>query len=138
MNHETYKQIKILCTEGDELAEQEDYPAALKKFWNAFDLIPEPKTDWEASTWVLTAIGDVNYLNRDYQAGVDNLRSVMHCPGAIGNAFIHVRLGQCLFELEMFDQAANEFTRAYAIEGENIFKGDDPKYFQFLKTKITI
>jgi tetratricopeptide (TPR) repeat protein len=138
MHNETYKQIKLLCTEGDELADQEDYPAALKKFWDAFDLIPEPKTDWEAATWVLAAIGDVNFLNKDYQAGVDNLHTAMHCPNAIGNPFIHLRLGQCLFELQLLEQAANEFTRAYAIDGENIFKGDDPKYFQFLKTRISI
>lgn len=131
-----YNEIQALCRRGDTLAGDSNYPAALDAYWDAFDLIPEPKTSWEAATWILTAIGDANFQGKDFQAGVDNLSSAMHCPGAIGNPFIHMRLGQCQFELGNIERAADELTRAYAIEGEDIFEHEDPKYLDFLRTKI--
>lgn len=131
-----YSEIQQLSQAGDNFAENGDYPNALKKYWKAFDLIPEPKTEWEASTWVLAAIGDSNFLGEDFQAGVDNLSNAMHCPGATGNPFLHLRLGQCQFETGNAKRAADELIRAYALAGEAIFSEDDSKYLAFLKTKI--
>ena len=136
LNNETYAQIQEKCGLGDELTEEGRWRAALEQYWRAFELIPEPKQDWEATTWVLTAIGDVNFLSGDFEAGVENLSKAMHCPGAIGNPFIHLRLGQCQWELNHLDKAADELTRAYAIEGEEIFSEEAPQYFEFLKTRI--
>jgi len=136
LDNNVYEQIQKLTEAGDIHAENENYSEALDEYWKAFDLVPEPKTNWEATTWILVAIGDANFLGQDYQAGVDNLSNAMHCPGAIGNPFIHMRLGQCQFEVGNMERAADELTRAYALEGEEIFSADDPKYLQFLKTKI--
>jgi hypothetical protein len=52
--------------------------------WSAWDLLPEPQTDWEAATWILGAIGDVNFQQGNYEAGRDNLAMAMQCPNAIG------------------------------------------------------
>lgn len=136
IDDKTHKKITSLSKKGDSLAEKGNYPDALSKYWEAFDLVPEPKTKWDASTWLFAAIGDANFLGGDFQAGVDNLSNGMHCPGAIGNPFLHLRLGQCQFELGNLDRAADELTRAYALEGKEIFAEDDPKYLDFLKTKI--
>lgn len=133
-----HEEIKSLSQSGDALAEAEDYAQALVQYWSAFDLIPEPKNEWEATTWVLAAIGDANFLSKDYQAGIDNLSNAMYCPNAIGNPFLHLRLGQCLFEMEFLDQAADELIRAYALEGEELFSEDDPKYLDFLRTRIEL
>jgi tetratricopeptide (TPR) repeat protein len=136
IDDKTHAEITRLSKSGDDFAENGDYPKALADYWKAFDLIPEPKTDWDAATWVLAAIGDANFLGKDFQAGVDNLSNAMHCPGAIGNPFLHMRLGQCQFEVGNLDRAADELTRAYALQGDEIFEEDDPKYLAFLKTRI--
>lgn len=136
LNDALYSKIQGLCSKGDEHAGNGNYAEALNQYWKAFDLVPEPKTSWEATTWILVAIGDANFLGKDFQAGMDNLSSAMHCPGAIGNPFVHLRLGQCQFELGNLDRSLDELTRAYAIEGEEIFEDDDPKYIQFLRSKI--
>ena len=133
-----YAKIKAYCAQGDNLADNEQYPEALEKYWAAYDLIPDPKEDWEATLWVLVAIGDANFLNQDFEAGRDNLSNAMHCPGAIGNPFIHMRLGQCQFELGNLDKAADEFTRAYALKEDEIFDQEDDKYLAFLKTRIAL
>lgn len=138
LDDKLYDEILALSKKGDDAGDVGNYAEALENYWKAWDLVPEPKTEWSASTWILTSIGDANFLNDDFQAGVDNLSNAMHCPDAIGNPFIHLRLGQCQFEVGNFDRAADEMTRAYALEGEGIFSEDDPKYFEFLKTKIQI
>lgn len=132
----TYSRIQELCAEGDDLVEQGEIPSALKVYWQAFELMPEPKTDWDATTWILTAIGDANFLQDEFNKGIESLSLAMKCPGAIGNPFIHMRLGQCLFEVGNLDSAAEELVRAYALEGDEIFSNDDSKYLEFLKNRI--
>ena len=133
---DTYEEIKRLCAIGDSLAEQRQYPVALERYWAAWDLLPEPKTEWNAATWILAAIGDANWASCDYEAGRDNLSNAMQCPDALGNPFIHLRLGQCHFELGSMERAADELTRAYLQEGTWLFDGCDPKYLQFVKSKL--
>src|SRR5688500_9405153 len=94
----TYEEIQRLCAEGNDLAEKERYSAALQKYWAAWDLLPEPQDQWEAATWILGAIGDANFHSEDFAAGRDNLGAAMHCPSAVGNPFLHLRLGQCQYE----------------------------------------
>lgn len=136
LSDEVDAQVKQLCALGDRHAEQENYPAAISQYWKAFALLPEPQTDWDAATWILGAIGDANFLGRDFTAGRDNLSAAMHCPDAIGNPFLHLRLGQCCFELGELDRAADELTRALMGAGEEIFAAEDPKYFALLKTRL--
>ena len=132
----THEEIRRLCAEGDALAEKSRYPDAIELYWSAWDLLPEPKTEWDAATWILVAIGDANFQSGDYEAGRDNSSMAMQCPNAIGNPFVHLRLGQCQFELGGLDRAIGELTRAYIGHGEDIFKDNDPKYLAFLKTKL--
>jgi tetratricopeptide (TPR) repeat protein len=131
----THRRVKALCAKGDRLAEEMQFAEALTTYWSAWDLLPEPKTDWNAATWILAAIGDANFLSGDYVAGRDNLSMAMHCPDAIGNPFFHLRLGQCQFEVGDLDRAADELARAYMAAGSEIFE-DEPKYFEFLKTRL--
>ena len=135
LSDETHERIQALCKKGDALAKKGNYPAALEQYWAAWDLLPEPQTDWEAATWILAAVGDANFLGGDYVAGRDNLTMAMHCPNAIGNPFLHLRLGQCQFELGNLDRAADELARAYMGAGSDIFEDAD-KYFAFLKTRL--
>ena len=135
LNDAIHERIQTLCAAGDALAQKEDYPAALEKYCAAWDLLPEPQTDWEAATWILAAIGDANFFGGDFVAGRDNLSMAMHCPNAIGNPFLHLRLGQCQFELGDLDRAADELARAYMGAGRETFEDED-KYFAFLKTRL--
>jgi tetratricopeptide (TPR) repeat protein len=135
LTDDVHERIETLCAKGDVLAQNADYAEALENYCSAWDLLPEPQTEWEAATWILAAVGDANFLARDFSAGRDNLSMAMHCPGAIGNPFLHLRLGRCQFELGNLDQAADELARAYMGAGAEIFQGAE-KYFTFLKTRL--
>jgi len=130
-----HAEIERLSAQGDEHAKESRYADALGNYWAAWDLLPEPKTEWEAATWILAAVGDANFQGGDYTAGRDNLANAMRCPGAIGNPFLHLRLGQCHFELGESDRAADELMRAYMGAGDQIFSEQDPKYLAFLQTR---
>ena len=56
----------------------------------------------------------------------------------LDNSVVHFNKGLCHFQLNEPDHAADSFTRAYMLEGEDIFQDQDPKYFEFLKTKIEV
>ncbi|MEN2470338.1 hypothetical protein [Burkholderia sp. GS2Y] len=130
-----HERIAALSEAGNALAEDENYEGALAKYWEAFDLLPEPRTDWEAGTWLLAAIGDANFHRGDYAAGRDNLGHAMHFPDAIGNPFLHLRLGQCQLELGNLDRAADELMRAYMGGGPELFEDEHGKYLRFLATR---
>ncbi|MEI7869394.1 MAG: hypothetical protein WCI11_16010 [Candidatus Methylumidiphilus sp.] len=54
----TYEEITRLCKNIDELANQHKYDDAVAEYNKSWKLIPEPKNDLEASTWILAAIAD--------------------------------------------------------------------------------
>jgi hypothetical protein len=70
-----HDRIQALCSKGDAFAAKGNYPAALNEYWAAWDLLPEPPTDWEAATWILAAIGDANFLGHDFTAARDRANS---------------------------------------------------------------
>ena len=133
-----HDKLTALCAKGDTCAKRGDFKAALKHYWKAWDALPDPKTDYEAALWILAAVGDANFLSGDFEAGRDNIFRAMSCltPDAIDNPFLHLRLGQCQFELGNLDAAAEELTRALMGGGEEVLQYDDPKYWAFLKTKL--
>jgi tetratricopeptide (TPR) repeat protein len=132
----TYDQIRGLCARGDDLTNNGQLSEALKSYWSAWKSLPEPQTAWQAATWILAAIGDVNFQQRNFEAGRDNLQMAMQCPDAVGNPFLHLRLGQCQFELGNMDRAADELARALLIESPRLFQNEDPKYLAFIKGKL--
>lgn len=138
LDKKCHAQIVALCEAGDAFAEKDEFEKALDQYNKAFDLVPEPKNEWGASTWILTAIGDVCFLNDDTLGALKALRYAMACPDAIGNPFLHLRYGQVLYDLEEHDRAADELMRAYMGAGVEIFEGEDPYYLEFLKKHAKI
>ena len=136
LSEDTHRQIARLCERGDQLAENGVFDEALKLYEAALALLPEPKSKWEAALWIYAAIGDSHFLSGKYDEAKATFSEAITAHGGLGNPFLHLRLGQTHFELEDMDAAAEELTRAYGIEGAELFEEDDVKYLDFLKTKI--
>lgn len=128
---EVFDRIEELCERGEEYMDIGKYRPAIKKFWKAFDLLPEPKTQYPAGTWLLVSIGDINFQVGNYKGGVDNLSKAKQFPEGEGNPFLHFRLAQCHLELEQEASALAEFDMAYQEDGKAIFEDEDPKYWTF-------
>jgi tetratricopeptide (TPR) repeat protein len=124
--------IRELCTEGDRLLEIDDFDGALAKYREAWELVPTDKIEWEASTWILAASGEVYFRRRQYEESLNRFLRAVQCPKGIGNPYIHLRLGQLHFELGDLENAGDELTRAFMSEGARIFREEDPKYLSFI------
>jgi tetratricopeptide (TPR) repeat protein len=136
LTDEIHARIKSLCADGDLWAERKDYESALKKYLEASELLPEPILAWEAATWIFAAVGDAHFHSGNIKEAYNAFSKATHCPGGIGNPFLHLRLGEIQFELGNELVAADELTRAYMAGGSNIFKGEPDKYFDFIKLRL--
>ena len=129
-----YEEITKLCKQGDFLVRSGDYRGALRLFHRSWKLLPEPKEDWDASMWILSAIGDAHFFLGDFQNVIAALSNAVHCPNGLGNPFVHLRLGEAAFELGQMDRAKEELTRAYIGAGRDVFANEHPKYIAYLET----
>ena len=131
-----HAQITELCRSGDELVSEDRFRDAISAYETAWDLLPEPREDWEAATFILAALGDAQIAMGEYALAAETLKRAMHCPDAIGNPYLHLRLGQCQFELNNLDRAGDELSRAFLLEGPLLFRDDDPKYLAYVKSVL--
>jgi hypothetical protein len=138
LDPDVYSRICEICAQGDDLAQAERYRDAIVRYNEAWNLVPDPRHEWEVATWVLAAIADSCFLGGFLKSARDALDYVMGCPDAIGNPFLHLRRGQVLYEQGELGAAADELIRAYMGGGPEIFEGESPKYVQFLATRADI
>ncbi|WKX76184.1 hypothetical protein [Zobellia laminariae] len=134
LSNRDYNELEILIEQGNDFYESGELKKALEKYESALDIIPSPKTDWEASTWLYTSIADTFFSGGNLEAAKDNYYNALNCPDGMGNGYIHLSLGQALFELKEIDKAKESFLKAYMLEGNEIFEGEDPKYFELIKS----
>jgi len=132
-----YQQIIQLSEQGDELAESSAFLQAIEKYKKAFSLLPDPKDQWEACRWLKVAIGDAYYLKEEYQKAYILFQESINCPDAIGNPFIYLRTGQCLYNIGDKKKAIDALLRAYMLDGEEVFE-EDQKYLTFLRSEIQL
>lgn len=138
LSDSTHADIAALCKQGDDLAREGHLEEGKNKYVAALRLLPENHREWEAATWIYAAIGDVHFQMKNYDKAFKCFYNAAQCPKGLGNPYIHLRLGQLYYEQERLDKAADELTRAYMGAGIAIFMEDDPKYLEFLETKIEI
>lgn len=138
MNDADYALIEKLSEEGNALADRNDFDAAIKKFEQALAIVPTPKTDYEASLWLYASIGDMYFSKGDHENSADNFYNALNCPDGQVNAFVHLRLGEDLFELKQKDESLDHLLRAYMLEGKEIYDGENEKYFEFLSSNVAL
>jgi hypothetical protein len=119
-------QIKELCAEGDGLLEMGEISQAYQSFVAALALVPEPKDEFQTTTWILAALGDLYFQSRDFLQTAHVMTDAMRCAGGLGNPFLHLRLGQAEYELGNGVRAADELCRAYMGAGKD-FRNRRPK-----------
>jgi hypothetical protein len=66
LDDDIYAAVVRWCERGDELAEAGDHRAAIKTYNEAWRLVPEPRTEWNASTWILAAIADAAWEDANH------------------------------------------------------------------------
>ena len=136
LDDKLHAKIRDLCAQGDALVAQKKFEAAFSFYRDALNLVPEPVEDWEATTWILAAIGDLYYLAGRIEKSLAAFQDAVRCPGGLGNPFLHLRMGECQFELGHEVIAADELVRAYIGGGREIFANEPRKYLELLERRI--
>jgi tetratricopeptide (TPR) repeat protein len=130
--------IDKLCQKGDQFAQIDQHDDALDQYESAWELLPEPRNQWPAATWILMAAGDVYFEKRDFNSAIDTLSQSLDCPDGENNPFILLRLGQSFFETGDLNGSANAMEAAFRQGGQELFADEDPKYLEFVKTQIGV
>jgi tetratricopeptide (TPR) repeat protein len=130
------ERIDRVTHEADTLAADEEHGAAVAMYMRALEMVPEPKTEWEATRWMLIGIGDACFLAGGYEQARNAFLDAMHCPNGFDDGFIHLRLAQIELELGNEEKAAQGLAHAYRKEGSELFEDEDPKYVAFMKAKL--
>jgi tetratricopeptide (TPR) repeat protein len=130
-----YEQVEDLSEKGNDLFDNDQFVFATEKWTQALDLLPEPKSGWDAYTWLCTSIGDAHYQLNQFDVARQFLFDALNGPDGQANPFIHYRLGQCEVKLGNAASANTHLLKAYMLDGENIFMGepDGVIYLQQLK-----
>lgn len=72
--------IAALSGAGDTLAADRDWSDAISKYNEAWKIAPEPKSKWEARTWLLVAIVAACFFSEYHQLEPDALRYAICWP----------------------------------------------------------
>ncbi|AOY00315.1 M48 family metallopeptidase [Jeongeupia sp. USM3] len=130
-----FAEIEALSDAGDALYEAGDYAQAIARYKAGYALVPAPKEEWEIGTSLLIAIGDTQFAAGDFARAVETLTAASFTPAGMGNPFVHLRLGQALFETGALDLAAESLQRIRGHGDDSIFDDEDPKYLAFLQSR---
>lgn len=135
---ELSQMLDDLCRKGDQFAGMEQYDDAIEKYGQAWELLPQPRNQWPAATWILLSAGDAHFRLKEYGEAADLLTDALDYPDGDSNPFLYLRLGQSLLELGHLDDAANALEEAFRGGGEELFADEDSKYLGFIKTQMKI
>ena len=124
------------CESADDDVEAGRYAEAIIKYREALKLVPSPVEAWAVSTWIHGAIAEAHYLAGELVPAREAIDATFRCEGAIGNAFLHLRLGQIELQLGNRGRALDELIRAFTRAGEEVFVGEDPRYLALVKAAL--
>ncbi|MEL7122612.1 MAG: tetratricopeptide repeat protein [Bacteroidota bacterium] len=131
----TYHNIVALSHQGNDYFDSDEYEAAIKCFKKAFELVPVPKNDYEASSWLLSAIGDCLFFKDKYSEAIAEFKYSETCEGGL-NSFNWLRLGQCYYFLNDTKNARLYLLKAYTMDGEELFSDENQVYLNVIRDLI--
>ncbi len=136
LDDKIYDQIVALAETGDEFVKKELFESAISHYKLALDLLPDPKTDWEAATWLYVALGDALFNLKGFDLALDAYEKALMSPNGTGNPYIWFSLGTAFYELENLEKAKNHFMSAYMLDGDELFQDADPAYQALISEEI--
>ena len=128
--------IERICRAAEDYLVEGNTKDAYRKYKEALDIIPEPKTAYETATWIFVSIGDLYFKNKQYDMARDYFFEAKNCPNGVSNPYVLFRLGQSLVEMNDESEAKEFLLRAYMLVGDDIFCDEDEKYYNVIKELV--
>lgn len=124
------------CQKGERLMQIAQQEEALDQFAAAWELLPDPKNQWQTATSILIAAIDIFFQKGDFIAAREILREFVDSCDTEINPLVLWRFGQSLFETGDFDAAYDVLETASRLSGPELLANEDPKYLEFVKTQM--
>ena len=122
------KTADAYAEEGNALCDQGKLSEAIEIWEQGLASLPRPINAQSEAVWFQASIGDAYFMQGQYEKAYGYLfeaKSNLSGEGAI-NPYVMMRLGQSAYELGK-DVSREYLLRAYMLEGEGIFEGEDEK-----------
>ena len=136
LNDALYEKITNYCNSGDTLYDNGEYHDAIKMYKKAFEILPEPKEEWEATTWICSALADAFAEVGETEKSLQYALLADKCPNGVMNPYIQLQVGMSFFDIGNKNKAREYLLRAYMLEGEDIFSDVTSEYFALIQDLI--
>ena len=128
------EQVVELCNKALEAQEEERYHASNRDLAKVYDLLPEPKAEWKAYVWLLSNMGDNHFEQDEFAEALAKFDEVFERDDSSSeNAYLCLRRGQCALELEKEELAQKLLSKAFELEGKELFEDEHSKYLKLAK-----
>ncbi|ALL07351.1 hypothetical protein AQ505_18780 [Pedobacter sp. PACM 27299] len=140
LSTEVADEILKLSEIGNEYIDEDDFDSAIGAWEEALALIPEPQNEYIQSVWLNASIGDAYFLQDDFKKALRffEIAKSNTKEDVNGNPFIMLRLGECYLEQGDKEKTKDYLLKAYLLEPDGIFYGEEDKYFDFLKANVEL
>lgn len=125
-------EVEALSDEGEGAAAAGAFAQAVLRYEAALELLPEPRGQWDAASWLWRAVADARYRGRDFAGALEPIALAMH-HGGHDDAILHLRRGQCLLELGQRGDALDALARAYVGGGRALFAREEPRWLDEIR-----
>lgn len=127
-------QVVALCEMAVEMQDEERFHAANRELTKVLELLPEPKSDWKAYSWLVANMADNHFEQKEYTEAYALLVEVFELGAeADQNPFLLMRRGQCALELEKQDEAVEYLVKAFELGTKEVFEDEHSKYLKLVK-----
>lgn len=129
---DVHAEVTRLFQEGANYEDLNAPDAAVECHTKALELLPTPRTQWEAATLLYTALADALGALDRWADAHDALQLALASPGGKGNGYVWLRLGDAHKAEGRQAQALEAYTSAYMLEGAELFE-DSPEELAWLQ-----
>lgn len=132
LDKELSARITRLAEEGDREGEKENWDGQIEKYLQAWELVPEPKYEWDGGTWITSGIAEGFFQKKNYQGAKPYFHEGLKCYRGEQHSFILLRLGEIYYDEGDLDQARQYLCRAWDISEGREFVDEPKKYRDFI------
>ena len=131
---EIKQKVVELCEKAVSQSEIERFEASNRSLEKVLLLIPEPKPEWKAYTWLQASRPDNFYELEHYAEALVLFEEALELDEVYqSNGYVHMRIGQCLHHLKRQQEALGYLKEAYQLGGEELFEDEYAIYKKLAK-----
>ena len=126
-----YQEIVFVTESGNLVQDGGDLSKALEHYVQAWELIPDPKLEWEISGWVASCLFSIYFDLSNYHAAKEWALTALDMRDSDIDTAPLIDLGMVCYELGQNDEAIKYFDQAYQFGQARAFQGRPEKYLSF-------